>query len=251
VESIRVLHLTDPHLFAEATGDLRGTVTQDSLQRVLDHYEAGDWRADRALITGDLIQDDSAEAYDRFRELLLPLNMRMHCVPGNHDIRDLMRPICSRPPFSYCAKEEIRDWLLLGLDSCIKGNAGGEIAPEEFDRLEQIISESPAKHILVCLHHPPVAMGSTWLDTVLLKNGDELLQRLQATGRVRLLVFGHVHQPYDAEHLGIQVIGTPSTCSQFKPGSDDFALDDRPPAYRRITLNSDGSSSSELIWVEE
>jgi len=251
MESIRVLHLTDPHLFAEADGALRGTVTQDSLQRVLDHYEAGDWRADRALITGDLIQDDSAEAYDRFRELLLPLNMRMHCIPGNHDIRDLMRPICSRPPFSYCAKEEIHDWLLLGLDSCIRGEDGGEITAEEFDRMDLVISESSAKHIMVCLHHPPVPMGSTWLDTVLLKNGDELLERLQAAERVRLIVFGHVHQPYDAEHLGMQVIGTPSTCSQFKPGSDDFALDDRPPAYRRITLNSDGSCSSELVWVEE
>ena len=245
------MHLTDPHLFAEADGDLRGTVTQDSLQRVLDHYQAGDWRADRALITGDLIQDASAEAYDRFRELLLPLNMRMHCVPGNHDVRDLMRPICSRPPFSYCAKEEVRDWLLLGLDSCVTGDAGGEIADEEFDRLDLIISESPAKHIMVCLHHPPIPMGSAWLDTVALKNGEELLQRLQAAGRVRLLVFGHVHQPYDAEHLGIQVIGTPSTCSQFEPGSDEFALDDRPPAYRRITLNDDGSSSSDLIWVDE
>jgi len=221
------------------------------LQRVLDHYHAGDWRADRVLITGDLIHDDSAEAYDRFRELLLPLNMRMHCVPGNHDIRDLMRPICSRPPFSYCAKEDVRDWLLLGLDSCIKGDAGGEIAAEEFDRLDRIIGESSAKHIMVCLHHPPVPMGSAWLDTVGLKNGDELLERLQAAGRVRLLVFGHVHQPYDAEHNGIQVIGTPSTCNQFKPGSDDFALDDRPPAYRRITLNTDGSSSTELIWVDE
>ena len=250
MESIRVLHLTDPHLFADADGDLRGTVTQESLQRVLDHYEAGDWRADRALITGDLIQDDSAEAYDRFRELLLPLNMRMHCVPGNHDIRDFMRPICSRPPFSYCAKEEIRDWLLLGLDSCIKGDAGGEIAQEEFDRLDLIISESLAKHIMICLHHPPIPMGSAWLDTVALRNGDKLLERLQAADRVRLILFGHVHQPYDAEHLGMQVIGTPSTCSQFKPKSDDFALDDRPPAYRRITLNSDGSSSSELIWVE-
>jgi len=238
-------------LFAGADGDLRGTVTQDSLQRVLDHYHAGDWRADRVLITGDLIHDDSAEAYDRFRELLLPLNMRMHCVPGNHDIRDLMRPICSRPPFSYCAKEDVRDWLLLGLDSCIKGDAGGEIAAEEFDRLDRIIGESSAKHIMVCLHHPPVPMGSAWLDTVGLKNGDELLERLQAAGRVRLLVFGHVHQPYDAEHNGIQVIGTPSTCNQFKPGSDDFALDDRPPAYRRITLNTDGSSSTELIWVDE
>jgi len=177
--------------------------------------------------------------------------MRMHCVPGNHDIRDLMRPICSRPPFSYCARAEVHDWLLLGLDTCIKGNAGGEIAAAEFDRLDLIISESSAKHIMVCLHHPPVPMGSAWLDTVALKNGDKLLKRLQAAKRVRLLVFGHVHQPYDAEHLGIQVIGTPSTCSQFKPGSDDFALDDRPPAYRRITLNSDGSSSSELVWVEE
>lgn len=238
-------------MFADPDGELRGTVTADSLQRVLDHYNAGDWRADRALITGDLIQDDSKEAYDLFRQLLIPMKMRMHCVPGNHDVRDLMRPICSRPPFSYCAKEEVRDWLLVGLDSCVKGEAGGEIADSEFDRLETIISESPAKHIMVNLHHPPVPMGSAWLDTVSLKNGDELLQRLRRSGRVRLLVFGHVHQPYDAEHDGIRVIGTPSTCSQFKPGSDDFALDDRPPAYRRITLNADGSSDNELIWVTD
>ena len=238
-------------MFADPDGELRGTVTADSLQQVLDHYNAGDWRAQRVLITGDLIQDDSAEAYDLFRQLLLPLKMRMHCVPGNHDVRDLMRPVCSRPPFSYCAKEEVKDWLIVGLDSCISDSAGGEIADEEFERLEDIIDTSPAKHILVNLHHPPVPMGSTWLDSVSLKNGEELLQRLQRSGRVRLLIFGHVHQPYDADHDGIRIIGTPSTCSQFKPGSDDFALDDRPPAYRRFTLHADGSSDNELIWVKE
>ena len=236
-------------MFADADGELRGIVTADSLQQVLDHYNAGDWRAERVLITGDLIQDDSAEAYDRFRELLLPLNMRMHCVPGNHDVRDLMKPVCRRPPFSYCATEEIENWLLVGLDSCITGDAGGEIAADEFERLDAIVSASPAKHIMVCLHHPPVPMGSTWLDTVTLKNGAELLEELQATGRVRLLVFGHVHQPYEDEHNGIQVIGTPSTCRQFLPGSDDFDIDDRPPAYRRITLHADGSNENELIWV--
>jgi len=78
----------------------------------------------------------------------------------------------------------------------------------------------------------------------------ELLEKLQATGRVRLLVFGHVHQPYEDEHNGIQVIGTPSTCRQFKPGSDDFDVDERPPAYRRITLHADGSNDNELIWVD-
>lgn len=237
-------------MFADPAGELRGTVTADSLQQVLDHYEAGDWRAERVLITGDLIQDDSAEAYERFRDLVAPLNMRMHCVPGNHDIRDLMRPVCSRPPFSYCATEEVRDWLLLGLDSCITGDAGGEIAGIEFDRLNTILDGSTAKNILIFLHHPPVPMGSTWLDTVGLRNGSSLLDRLQENGRVRLLVFGHVHQPYDAEHHGIQIIGTPSTCRQFKPGSKKFSVDNRPPAYRRITLHADGSYDNELIWVD-
>ena len=229
---------------------MRGTVTQASLQRVLDHYRDGDWRADRIVITGDLIQDDSAEAYDRFRELLLPLNMRMHCVPGNHDIRELMRRVCCVPPFSYCAYEEIGDWLLIGLDSCIEDDAGGVLAKEELDRLSETVAKSSAKHVMVCLHHPPIPMGSKWLDTVGLRNGDEFLQHMSSLGRVRLAVFGHVHQAYDAEHKGIRIVATPSTCRQFKPGSDDFAVDEQPPAYRRITLHSDGSNDADLVWLD-
>ena len=68
---VKVLHLTDPHLFADRQGDLRGTVTYESLRTVLEHYRAGDWRADLALVTGDLIQDDSAEAYGRLDLMLL------------------------------------------------------------------------------------------------------------------------------------------------------------------------------------
>lgn len=237
-------------MFAAADGELRGVVTADSLQQVLDHYSSGDWRAERVLITGDLIQDGSPEAYERFRDLLLPLNLRMHCVPGNHDVRNLMQAVCVRPPFSYCAKEEIHNWLLLGLDSCISNDAGGEIGLEEIERLERIASHSNASHIAIFLHHPPVPLGSTWLDTVRMRNGEELLAKLQAIGKVRLLVFGHVHQPYDAEHNGIRIVGTPSTCRQFEPGSDDFAVDERPPAYRRIILHKDGTTDNELVWVE-
>jgi Icc protein len=246
-----VLHLTDPHLFAGADGELRGTVTAATLQRVLDHYTAGDWHAKRVLVTGDLIQDDSAEAYERFRELMLPLNLRIHCVPGNHDIRDLMRPVCCRPPFSYCAWEEIGDWLIVGIDSCIQEGAGGHVTNDELERLAEIVISSRAKHVMVCLHHPPVPMGSKWLDTVGLRNGDEFLERLRTLGRVRVAVFGHVHQEYDAEHKGIRIIATPSTCRQFERGSDDFAVDENPPAYRRIELNADGSLHTELVWVSE
>ena len=202
-------------------------------------------------MTGDLIQDDTAEAYERFRDLLLPLDLRIHCVPGNHDIRDLMRAVCCRPPFSYCAYEELRDWLIVGIDSCIRGHAGGEVSNDELDRLSEIVGRSSAKHVMVCLHHPPVPVGSKWLDSVGLRNGDQVLDRLRSLNRVRLATFGHIHQEYDAEHDGMRIIGTPSTCRQFEPGSEKFAVDDNPPAYRRITLNADGSADTEVVWVDE
>ena len=230
---------------------MRGTVTADSLQSVLDHYSLADWRAHRVLVTGDVIQDDSAGAYDRFRDLLLPLKMRIHCVPGNHDIRDLMRPVCARPPFSYCAFEEIGNWLLIGLDSCVKGEAGGAVSAEELERLSDTVMQSAAKHVMVFLHHPPIPMDSKWLDSVGMANGDEVLERLRSLGRVRVLTFGHVHQEYDDEYEGIRILATPSTCRQFAPGSDEFAVDDRPPGYRRIELGAQGDVTTDVIWVDQ
>ncbi len=110
---------------------------------------------------------------------------------------------------------------------------------------------SAARHVLVFLHHPPVPMGSAWLDNVGMRNGNEFLERLRTLRRVRAVTFGHVHQSYDDDYEGIRILATPSTCRQFKPNSDEFATDDRPPAYRRITLTDDGQVDTELMWIED
>ena len=216
---------------------------------MLAHYQDSDWQADIAVVTGDLIQDDSAGAYEHFRSMLGELGIPVHCVPGNHDIRALMQTALQAPPFHYCQTVELQDWLIIGIDSCVDEHAGGSVSDAELDRIDQAIAASDAPNVMVCLHHPPVTMGSKWLDSVGLDNGDETLRRLSASGRVRLAVFGHVHQNYDAYHAGIRIIATPSTCSQFAAGSDEFAIDDSPPAYRRVQLNADGTHSNELIWV--
>ena len=248
-DSLRILHLTDPHLFADTGEDLRGTVTYSSLRSVLDHYRANDWRADLVVVTGDLIQDDSPRAYAHFCQLLGTLQLPVHCVPGNHDIRAVMREALAKPPFHYCESVEAGGWLVTCIDSCTTGNAGGHLAEQELVRLDAAIAASSAAHVMVCLHHPPVPMGSKWLDTVGLDNGEEFLQRIAASGKVRLAIFGHVHQPYDAEHGGVSIVATPSTCRQFAQGSDDFAVDDNPPAYRRISLHPDGTYQHELVWL--
>lgn len=247
---MRVLHLTDPHLFADRHGALRGAITYDTLQSVIQHYRESDFAAHFIALTGDIVQDDTAEAYGHCRDLVSSLGLPVLCVPGNHDVRHLMRELLPDPPFSYCDSIETGDWLIVGIDSCSAGRAGGKIAEKELRRMDQAITASSAGHVMICLHHPPVAMHSKWLDSVGLDNGGEFLARAASAGRVRAAIFGHVHQDYDAAHDGIRLLATPSTCRQFLPHADEFAVDDRPPAYRRIELLPDGSINAELVWVE-
>ena len=86
---MRVLHLTDPHLFADRSGSLRGTVTYDTLQSVIEHYSQRDFEADLIALTGDIIQDDSAEAYVHCSKLLSP---PMRLMPSGSSVRVKDRP---------------------------------------------------------------------------------------------------------------------------------------------------------------
>ena len=248
---VRILHLTDPHLFATAEGTLRTVNTLATLERVLDDVRARQWPAEIVLATGDLSHDEPAGAYELFRAALETLGLPVYCVPGNHDIRDAMQAGLSDPPFHYCRDFETDDWLVLGIDSCADRGAAGIVSDEELDRLRSAIEGARQPHMAVCLHHPPLPMHSRWLDTVGLDNADDFLDIVCSAGSVRTVIFGHVHQAFDELHQGVRVIGTPSTCAQCLPRSDTFALDDRPPAYRRITLLPGGSVDTELIWLEE
>lgn len=200
-------------------------------------------------VTGDIVQDGTRAAYARFREAVTSIGLPIYCVPGNHDLREMMREVLQGEPFHYCDALEINNWLIAGVDSCMEGKAAGHIGQGELDRLERLVTDTRAGHVMVCLHHPPLPVGSKWLDEVALHNGGEFLQRISAAGKVRLVLFGHVHQAFDDVHRSVRIVGTPSTCRQFAQGSEAFALDEKPPAYRRIELHADGHVDTELIWI--
>lgn len=244
------MHITDPHLFADSKASLRGTVTYDSLQSVLRHVADSGWQADLVAMTGDVIQDDSRAAYESFRDLLTPLGLPVYCVPGNHDVRPLMQEVLASEPFHYCASAVHGKWLIAGVDSCVEGSAAGRVAEGELERLGGVLGNTAALYAMICLHHPPLPVGSRWLDEVGLQNGDQFLRRAAVSGKVRIAIFGHVHQAFEGSHEAIRIVGTPSTCSQFKVASDVYAEDDRPPAYRRITLLPDGTVDTKLVWIE-
>lgn len=246
---MRLLHITDPHLHADPAARLRGVCTDATLRAVLDHAMAGPRRPDAILATGDLVQDETRAGYRRFRDLLAPLGLPVFCIPGNHDAPGLMAEVLDGPQFQVGGSARLGGWRLVCLDSYAAHDDGGRLAPAELTRLRAALAEAPAAPTLVALHHHPVPMGSRWLDGVALRNPEELLAIVTADPQVRAVAWGHVHQASDRWQGGLRLLSTPSTCAQFRPHWDDFALDDLPPGYRWLDLGADGRLRTEVVWV--
>ena len=94
------------------------------------------------------------------------------------------------------------------------------------------------------------ACRSRWLDTSGLANAAEFWRVIDAHPGVRAVTWGHVHQAYEGRRGAVQMFATPSTGAQFLPGSDRFAMDSRPPAYRTFQLHADGRIETQVHWIE-
>jgi len=248
---VRLLQISDPHLFADPHGRLRGVPTLECLQRVLGHALARRRGTDAVLCTGDIVNDEP-EGYAHFARLLGELGKPVYCIPGNHDDPARLRAALARPPFQVGGHVDLGSWRLVLLDSCVPGRTSGRLADAELLRLRQALEDSE-RYVMVCVHHQPVGMASRWIDALGIENGAQLLEVLDTYGhgRVRVLSWGHVHQCFDERRRGVRLLGTPSTCVQFLPLSNEFALDSRPPAYRQLTLHADGTLDTEVVWVEQ
>ena len=96
---------------------------------------------------------------------------------------------------------------------------------------------------------PPVKMGSAWLDGVGLRDSEQFLAGIARHAHVRGVLWGHVHQASDRTRDGVRFLSTPSTCSQFLPDAEFFALDGRPPGLRWLRLEHDGRIETEIDWL--
>ena len=250
MSAVRLTHFTDPHLYGDENESLRGVATLPALTAALAHARARDWPPDALLVTGDLVQDDPA-GYPHFRRVFGALGLPVMCLPGNHDGPQAMQRELAGEPFVLGGFVDLGRWRIVLLDSCLPGSASGALSAPALAGLEVALTSAGKRHCMVCLHHHPVPMASRWLDRVGLTNAAEFLRVIDGHRNVRAIVWGHVHQNYDALRQGVRLLATPSTCAQFLPNVDEFAVDRRPPAYRTLELRADGSLLTEVVWVEQ
>lgn len=248
---LRLLQITDTHLFGDYESDLLGVATRRSFESVIEQILDEKEEFDMVVITGDISQDHSINSYIAFAEQLERLKRPCFWLPGNHDDPLVMASGLSQVKLASVGQILLPNWQLLLLDSQVVGKVYGELSERQLDWIDTAISEHPDRQALVLLHHNPVPMGSKWLDQHTLRNGEQFLQRLEAHPQIHGVVWGHVHQESDTQRNGLRLISTPSTCIQFKPDCDDFTLDTRQPGYRYLTLHPDGAIDTQVHRLPE
>lgn len=248
LSSVRILQITDPHLFANEDGQLLGVPTTKSFQAVLEAILRSSFDYDFILATGDLVQDHNREAYHRFAKMVKPLEKPLFWVEGNHDIQPQMGNALSmyaqiKPHKQLLAGDK---WQIILLDSHICDKAKGELSELQLAYLAEKLAEYPERYALIALHHNILPTHSAWLDQHCLANSEQLAEVLKPFPTVKGIVHGHIHQEVDKLWHGYRVLATPATCIQFKPNCDEFTLDPIPQGWREITLYSDGSIDTQV-----
>ena len=244
---VRLVQITDCHIQAGVQDRLKGMNTRASLGAICQSIVADNDNLDLLLATGDLSQDGSVASYECLAQQLSELRLPVFWLPGNHDDPSVMHEQLDNGQLSATKQVLIGNWLIVLLDSTIKGELAGNVSPEQLDFLQRSLREHPQHHALVCLHHQARPAGSAWIDRLGLQQPQALQAAIKSQQNVRAVLWGHVHQQSHHHRDGIEWLSSPSTCVQFKPGSDEFALDNLPPGYRQLDLHADGSIDTRVV----
>lgn len=246
---LRIVQISDTHLFAEPEKSLLGVKTEESFSALLELLKAE--KFSMILLTGDLTQDGSEASYIKLAERLKQFNVPVYWVPGNHDDTKIMNRVYPLHNI-YNQKQIIIDnWQFILLDSHIPKAVEGYLDQSQFDFLESCLKSKPDLNAVIVFHHHPISVGNEWLDKLGLQNADLFWETVANYPKVSAVVFGHVHQEHKGKMKGIKYFSVPSTCIQFKKNSAKFALERLPPAYRWYEFYPNGVIESQVVHGPE
>ncbi len=250
-QDVCVIQITDTHILDNEAESFDDFDTSASLERVIAYMKANEDDVDLVLLTGDCVHEPTETAYEKLAGHLEQLSWPIYFLPGNHDEPELMDAILSQ--HGYCIDKRILtdSWQIMLLDTRLKNEHKGELSSQQLDFLRDSLEQNTDKNTLIALHHHPVPINSRWMDQMILTNREAFLAIIDRHPQVKGVIWGHIHQQFERKWKQVKMMGTPSTCLQFTPENDEFAVDTKPPGYRRLRLNNAGEIRSDVIYLNQ
>lgn len=245
-----IAQISDPHVTTEGTV-VRSLV--DTPQRFADALAtcaALPKVPDVILLTGDLVNDGTAEEYALLAEALAEAPCPVLPIPGNHDDPMLLHAtfaaldVCGATlpdprsgPFHYVVDDHpVR---LVALDSTVAGHHHGQVTEQSAAWLDATLTAAPEHPTMLFMHHVPYATGAWWFDYSGIDGRDLLREVLVRHPQVLRVVSGHVHRATSTQWGHLTLSSAPSTA--FLSGT---GVGDGPP------LIVDQRSAPQLFAVD-
>ncbi|GAB3808850.1 metallophosphoesterase [Humibacter antri] len=255
---LRLLHVSDTHLFGDGSLHYGVVDTTAALERVLERAAEVE-RLDAVVLSGDLSEDGTAASYRKLQSLVGPwaADRRAAVVyaMGNHDDPDAFFTVLG----SRTAVHETGGYRIVTLDSSVRGAAYGSVGAEQLDWLAGVL-EAPAEGgTVVVVHHPPTSAVTPVLKMLELDDASELLDVLEGRD-VRVVLSGHYHHALTTCERGIPVVvapGVTNTCDVMAGDGVErgmmgagFALVDLPPsgAPRVSVVSASDRRDGEIVF---
>lgn len=225
---MRIAHLSDPHLAREPLAAAPAAKLSEALGRAL----AIQPRPDLIVITGDLADTGHPEEYATLRAILRRCPVPVHLVAGNHDHPPALVAEFGGTPYlgggtsaSYAV--EYPEATIVVASSWLDGSPAGKLGPDQLAWLDQTLDARAGVPAFVCLHHPPLALGMPFLDSIMLTDATEFGDVIRRHPHVARVLAGHVHRDVSALFAGALLTTAPSTYLQ----STLRLHDAEPPGY--------------------
>ncbi len=237
----RIVQLTDLHLTATPSRRSRGAPVWANLHLALNHLRTELGQVDLVILTGDLAAERSETTYGRLRSALEDWSSSLRVVPGNHDDRAMVRATFadrSAPTTrALCFVTNVGAFRVIGLDTLRRWRGYGVLGDQQRRWLASELRRSEAPTLLF-MHHPPIRIGTWWLDKDIVRDRTEL-RTILGGSRVQGIFCGHVHQTSRGSFAGIPVWTTPSTAYQFPPRALLPRAEQAPPGLRVVDLDGE------------
>jgi Icc protein len=209
-----LVQLSDPHIDV-GPGD---TGSAAALAAAVDAVLRLDPGPHAVLVSGDITNHSDARSYERARELLAPIPVPVHVLPGNHDEREAFRTWFTEDPVSGAHGAPFQYALRCGAlrlvvcDTTQPGRADGRLDAGTIAWLEARLAEEPETPTVVAMHHAPLVTGIGGLDAIGVPDADRraLGTLLERWRQVRRVVAGHVHRGAFGVLGGCGVFACPS-----------------------------------------
>ncbi|WP_111895081.1 metallophosphoesterase [Acinetobacter sp. MB5] len=242
-----IIQISDTHLMEDANATFVEMCPEQSFHGVMQHIVAEHPEIEAIIHTGDVAQDATPVTYTRYLDYMQGLGIPFYQTPGNHDDLQLF-PYPQSTPITVI---DLKPWVVILLTSAVTGKIDGHIDQDQLDQLDQLLQQLNDRFVLIGCHHHPLHMQSDWIDHHRLKNSPDLCSVLRKYSQVKAVIHGHVHQEFSQIQDNIQFLAVPSTCVQFKPLSQDFALGHTDaPGYRVLELYNDGHIESQVYRLD-